>query len=51
MADRYAKKPVVTRFVKKPTYAGREVKRTTVVRRNLPKKRNLRKLRPMRKGR
>jgi len=36
MADTYAKKPTVTRFARKKTYAGRDVKRTTVVRRNRP---------------
>lgn len=50
MADQYAKKPTVTRFTRKPTFAGRDVKRTTVVRRDVPG-RPARPMRPVRKGR
>ena len=50
MADNYSKRPSVTRFGRKKTYAGRDVKRTTVVRRNTPKEKG-RKMRPMRKVR
>lgn len=34
MADKYSKKPSVQRFVRQKTYAGRDIKRTRVVRRN-----------------
>ena len=53
MPNKTAKKPVVTRFTRKPTYAGRDVKRTTVVRRDRPmtKERKMVAMRPMRKGR
>lgn len=50
MADAYAKRPAVTRFGLKKTYGGRDVKRTTVVRRDL-QSRKMRQMRPMRKGR
>jgi len=38
MSDLYAKKPTVTRFTRKKTYAGRDVKRTVVSRRARPLK-------------
>ncbi len=50
MADQYSKKPTVTRFNRKKTYAGRDVKRTVVSKRGRPgiAKRAERLLRPMR---
>lgn len=44
------KRPSVTRFLRKKTYAGRDVKRTRVVRRNTLRERG-RKIKPMMKGR
>ena len=53
MADTYAKKPKVTRFERKQSYDGRDVKRTSVVRRETPgnKGRPTRPMIPMKKGR
>ena len=36
MSDIYAKRPGVTRFTRKPTYVGRDVKRAVVSRRTHP---------------
>ena len=44
--DKYAKKPTVKRFDRKKTYAGRDVKRTVVTRRERPGLKG-RKMRPM----
>ena len=46
MADLYSKKPTVTRFKRKATYAGRDVKRAVVSRRVRPMK-NGHEVRPM----
>lgn len=50
MADQYSKKPTVTRFTRKATYPGRDVKRTVVTRRERPgvKAREQRPMKPMR---
>lgn len=50
MADQYSKRPSVQRFERKPTFAGRDVKRTVVVRRTRPEKTG-RAMRPMRSER
>lgn len=53
MADAYGKKPTVTRFVRKPTFAGRDVKKTSVVKRINPleKGKKMKPLVAMKKGR
>ena len=54
MADKYSKRPMVSRFKQKKTYAGRTVRKTNVVRRNMPmgrKGRAMKPMRAMRKGR
>ena len=50
--DIYAKKPTVKRFNRKSTYAGRDVKRTTVIRRSRPmeKGKKMKPIKAMKKG-
>ena len=44
MSDAYSKKPTVKRFTRKPTYPGRDVKRTVITRRNRPVREERRRL-------
>lgn len=48
MAGQYAQRPTVKRFQRTVTKAGREIKKTTVVRRGVEKTRKMRPMRPMR---
>lgn len=51
--DKYSKRPKITRFIRKKTYAGRDVKKTRVERRERPmlNGRKMKAMRSMMRGR